>query len=392
MELCFKLATGLLLLFQAFHPTLLQDTTGSPGRTIDKSWLRAPANNALVSQMQSVEEPTVGYQELDSGGMASTIDNTNGSPFGSFFISSREDDENQEQNINGIHDGTNVITTPMLPTFPNKTDTEAKASRTSAAPKTELTTQSNPDTTVNNGSNSEGEFRNYTTVSSNYTDQMTPNVSTSPTFSDTTEFEETTLAPETHETNESRGETDPENWLNPTEETTSSEPNISKTTATEDGAAPSTPLPTHTTTTESPPPETTVNETVPVTMTTVVPGTTEKSNATDRDAASGESNTDRGLVSSSNRNKQNEAWAAILGTAVAVCVLALVIFVILKRKNQKAFSHRKLVEFSSDPVLRLDNSESLDSNYGRGAYYNPALQMTSIPSRYNGPNQDGFLD
>ena len=56
-----------------------------------------------------------------------------------------------------------------------------------------------------------------------------------------------------------------------------------------------------------------------------------------------------GLVSSSSRNKQNEAWAAILGTAVAVCVLALVVFVILKKKNQKAFSHRKLVEFSSDP-------------------------------------------
>lgn len=39
-------------------------------------------------------------------------------------------------------------------------------------------------------------------------------------------------------------------------------------------------------------------------------------------------------------------------------------------------------------VLRLDNSEPLDLNYGRGAYYNPALQMdnfqmTNIPSRYN---------
>ena len=55
------------------------------------------------------------------------------------------------------------------------------------------------------------------------------------------------------------------------------------------------------------------------------------------------------MVSSSKGNKQNGAWAAILGTAVAVCVLALVVFVILKKKNQKAFSHRKLVEFSSDP-------------------------------------------
>ena len=56
-----------------------------------------------------------------------------------------------------------------------------------------------------------------------------------------------------------------------------------------------------------------------------------------------------GLATSSKRSKRNEAWAAILGTAVAVCVIALVVYVILKKKNQKDFSHRKLVEFSPDP-------------------------------------------
>ena len=46
------------------------------------------------------------------------------------------------------------------------------------------------------------------------------------------------------------------------------------------------------------------------------------------------------------------------------------------------------------PVLTLDNSESLEStNYGRGgAYYNPALQMTAMPPRYNAPVSDGYVD
>lgn len=41
----------------------------------------------------------------------------------------------------------------------------------------------------------------------------------------------------------------------------------------------------------------------------------------------------------------------------------------------------------SFPVLRLDNNEPLDLNYGGGAYYNPGLQgdniqMTNIPGRH----------
>ena len=45
------------------------------------------------------------------------------------------------------------------------------------------------------------------------------------------------------------------------------------------------------------------------------------------------------------------------------------------------------------PVLTLDNSESLEAtNYGRGAYFNPALQMTTLPPRYNAPGPDGYTD
>ncbi|CAL8352651.1 unnamed protein product [Merluccius merluccius] len=350
MEFCLKLTTGLVLLIQAFQPMLLQNTTDLPGRTIDKSWFREPSNNALGSQTPNVEQPAARDQELDS--ISSTDDDMNGSLDGSMVFSGGEDVENQEHNINGTYDGMTVVTTPMLPMFPNETDTEANVPSTPAAPKAESTTQLHQNSSVNNGSNAEGEFQDSTMVLSNYTDQRTSNSSTSPKSSNVTDLEETTLAPETHETNDTSGETDLENWLSPnnTEETTSSKPNISYTAAPENGTAPSAPLPTTTiTTTESPHPETTVDETVPVTMTTIVPGTTEESNMTDRNAAAAGSNTEKGLATSSKRSKRNEAWAAILGTAVAVCVIALVVYVILKKKNQKDFSHRKLVEFSSDP-------------------------------------------
>lgn len=46
------------------------------------------------------------------------------------------------------------------------------------------------------------------------------------------------------------------------------------------------------------------------------------------------------------------AWAAVLGTALAVGLLALVAYVVLRRKHQKGFSHRKLVEeYPSDPGM-----------------------------------------
>lgn len=50
------------------------------------------------------------------------------------------------------------------------------------------------------------------------------------------------------------------------------------------------------------------------------------------------------------RSGRRGAWGAVLGTAVAVAVVGLVAYVILKRKHQKGFSHSKLVEeHPSDP-------------------------------------------
>ncbi|KAL6113552.1 muc15 [Pungitius sinensis] len=82
---------------------------------------------------------------------------------------------------------------------------------------------------------------------------------------------------------------------------------------------------------------------------------------------------------------RRRAWGAILGTGVAVAIVALVALVILRKRHRKGFSHSKLVEdYPSDPVLRLDNSAPLDLDFGigRSAYYNPALQGDKIQMEY----------
>ncbi|XP_056135276.1 mucin-15 [Lampris incognitus] len=113
-------------------------------------------------------------------------------------------------------------------------------------------------------------------------------------------------------------------------------------------------------------------------MTTVSPSRPGEANLTDKGIASG-SNSERGLASDLNKSKRSSTWGALLGTAAAVAFVALIIYVILKKRNRRDFSHRKLVEeFSPDPVLRLDNSEPLDLNYGGAAYHNPGLQMDDI--------------
>nr|XP_055060518.1 mucin-15 isoform X1 [Misgurnus anguillicaudatus] len=73
-------------------------------------------------------------------------------------------------------------------------------------------------------------------------------------------------------------------------------------------------------------------------------------------------------------NKNGKAWAVILVIGIIVGLIALTAFIILNRRNNRDFSHRKLEEeMSPDPVLRLDNSEPLDFGY-----YNPGLQMDNI--------------
>lgn len=51
-----------------------------------------------------------------------------------------------------------------------------------------------------------------------------------------------------------------------------------------------------------------------------------------------------GLSSNTQQQVKSQAWGAVLGIGVAVAIVALVVYIIVKRRNYRDFSHRKLVE------------------------------------------------
>lgn len=51
-----------------------------------------------------------------------------------------------------------------------------------------------------------------------------------------------------------------------------------------------------------------------------------------------------GLSSDIEQKTKNRAWGVILGIGVGVAIVALVVYIIAKRRNSRDFSHRKLVE------------------------------------------------
>ncbi|KAM4602392.1 uncharacterized protein ACJ7VT_019038 [Polymixia lowei] len=367
MELYLKITAGLLLLIQAFHVTLLQDPTDSPGRTIDRSWLREPVKPAVVSP--NAAENKGEDREIDEPDMEPSHNDI--ITFGSMSMSSGDgaDGANGEQDMNATSSGVTIVTATMLPINPNDTANETKLPETTVSQTTPMT--SGPtDSSQTNGTRANEEFQNSTMGLQNSTASPTTQNSTRfPDIYNNTYLEGSTSVPETNTTHKSTPETDIDNWVTnstnaPTNATTTELPEINEASTTSSS-------------TTAIPFETTEDEIIPTTMTAIAPDTPEQANITDKGAASG-SNSERGLASDLKKNRRHEAWGAILGTAVAVALVGLVVYVILKKRNQSEFSHRKLVEFSSDPVLRLDNSEPLDLNYGGSAYYNPALQMDNI--------------
>lgn len=58
------------------------------------------------------------------------------------------------------------------------------------------------------------------------------------------------------------------------------------------------------------------------------------------------------------------AWLAVLGTAVATACVGVVAYIILKKKNQKDFTHRKLVEeYPADPGMLASGKFSISLLY-----------------------------
>ncbi|XP_066514021.1 mucin-15-like isoform X1 [Hoplias malabaricus] len=96
-------------------------------------------------------------------------------------------------------------------------------------------------------------------------------------------------------------------------------------------------------------------------------------------------NVQEGVGSDIKQKANNQPLGVVLGIAVAVGFVAVVAYVIMKQRNHRDFSHRKLVEdVPPDPVHRLDHGEPLDLKSDGSAYYNPGLQgdniqMTSFP-------------
>ncbi|KAK9542305.1 hypothetical protein VZT92_000180 [Zoarces viviparus] len=367
MGLCLKMAAGLLLLVHVFHLASLQDSTDSPGRTIDKSWLRDLAKKTAGSQNATVSEDEAengqGHADISIGdGMAPDI-----------TIPNTDEERNvarQEKDTNETSTDPSTVTEP--PTS-SPTTLQTEQPNATISPNTTATTVPTDSSRIN-GTEAEEEFPNSTTTTSQIstTHLSERNSTILPDNSNRTDLQATTLAPGSNATQEPTTKPDEvTRSTNATESTTTTTATTTTKQAMNETSATSPSAPAF-------PSETT--KTSPATTTAAAAITPGIANRTDTDAASG-SSSERGLGEDSMTSKRNGAWVALLGLGLAVILIGLVAYIILKKKNRKAFSHRKLVEeYPSDPVLRLDNGTPLDLDFGRGAsaYYNPALQADNI--------------
>ncbi|XP_019954977.2 mucin-15 [Paralichthys olivaceus] len=357
MELYLKITVGFLLIVQTFHFVLLQDSTDSPGRTIDAAWLRKLTKLKVGIQKAPVTSEDYGL-DLDPDNDPNN-DHSSGIPSG-YMIFSNEGDNVSSSEVSENKTSDN-LTLPHK--FPKHATKKHKVSNATVSPTTTTTNPTN--SSQRNMTGADEESHNSTMT--NHTSTADSISHNSTTFSNRTHLKSTTLAPEINATQQPPEED--ERLHNRTGSNSTSTAATTTTLSLNETSI------TSSSTTASPS-ETT--ETSPVPTTSLAPITPEKANKTDKDGASG-SSAERGLSSDSPRSRRNGAWVAVLGTGMALALVGLVAYVILKKKHQMGFSHRKLVEvFPSDPVLRLDNSEPLDLNYGGGAYYNSGLQGDNI--------------
>ncbi|XP_056881324.1 mucin-15 [Takifugu flavidus] len=355
MELFFKVTAGLLLLAHAFQSVSLQQSTDSPGRTIDKSWLRDLVRNRTGHQAVGIPsagtEPDQGFDPT----LDSSHDYSGGITSGSMPILNEEErikDADEEQ------EDLNVVTTPELPGDPNLATQDPFLDVNVSATTLDST----------NVTDVEKETKNSTATSLLSNSTMFPTAENSTRLSDINQNNSlTTLAPEGNATQETA--------TTPTEDTrliNLTEPTDTRTTKVSQTSTTSVPATSFQPSMSS---EMSLKTTI-----SPVQDTPEVANKTGTGSSS-----ERGLDSDVQRNKRHTQWSAILVTAIAVGCFGLVVYVILRNKRRKGFSHRKLVEVPTDPVLRLDNSGPMD--FGQVAYYNRGLQgddiqMSNIPGRY----------
>ncbi|XP_013889339.1 mucin-15 [Austrofundulus limnaeus] len=358
-----KITACFLLLFQVLHLASLQATTDFPGRTIDKSWLRKPFIN-------TGENGNPEQSEFDSGS-----DNNGGLASG-FMADVTEEEENvanQFRRENETSEDLNISNNTLHSAFENET-TQAELPQAIVPPANASTESTNSSQT--NMTQAEEEFSSTMTAENS--------TSTRDLSNNNTALESTTLAPENGTTKQPTTTLDSDKRANSTGSTTtaattSAAPNATgSTTAALSTAGPNTTTPqTNNTTTTNPfgIPESSLATTTDVVN---VPNVANRSGVI-ADGSERGTGAQSGLESDPYRSKRNVAWLAVLGTAAATACVGVVAYIILKKRNQKAFTHRKLVEeYPADPVLRLDNCEPLDLNFGGAAYNNPGLQRDHI--------------
>ncbi|XP_014834450.1 PREDICTED: mucin-15 isoform X4 [Poecilia mexicana] len=371
-----KITASLLLLLQAFHLVCLQNSTDSPGRTIDKAWLRQLPRN----EVQSENAESSGDGGFDQGtDQVTAFNNGLSSGIASGFMAEEEENMTSQDKSANSSDFSTII--PHA--FENETTEEPKLPDAAISPRNVTTASANSSQT--NMTNPEEEFNSTTTADnttnagglSNNTNLQSTTTTVKPATTTVTPEKDKGLRNLTGNTNTSATTTAaPE--INRSTTVTTAAPEIKGSTTVTTAAPEIKGSTTKSSTTTEPPSETT---------TTAVLNTPESANKKIAIGSDRGSATDTGSVVDPYRSKRSVAWLAVLGTAAVTAVVGLVAYIILKKKHQKAFTHRKLVEeYPSDPVLRLDNGEPLDLNYGSSAYYNPGLQgdsiqMTNIPGR-----------
>ncbi|XP_054869695.1 mucin-15 isoform X1 [Amphiprion ocellaris] len=364
-----KTTAVVLLLIQTFHLASLQDSTDSPGRTIDKSWWRDRPKNEIPKQVADSDQGNDG----DYSGIAS----------GSMVMNSEE-----ERNIAGEANETESdVTTASPHVFHNGMKKKHKHQKTTVSLTMTAANATNSNHSV------EAKEANLTATSQNSTGS--PEVPSTTTQNSTTELANgtgsanatsapTPAAPDVNEmmTNSSTGEFPPKTSdqnstaaLNATGNgPTNANPNVLEDTTTTNPNVPEDPM----TTNPSLPEDTTninpnvsedatsaANPNMPENASSAAPVPPEKSNNTDKSAGGSGSSSERGVASDPNKSTRKGAWGAVLGTAVAVALVGLVAYLILKKRHQKAFSHRKLVEdFPADPAhLPLRRSVEIPPEY-----------------------------
>ncbi len=309
MELYLKITAGLLLLVQAFHLASLQESTDSPGRTIDKSWLRELAKNTAGSQNAAVtEEETEYYQGADATAMESNNEYSGGIASGSMAVYN-EEEENVAGGDKDASDDVTVVATTVPPTFPNVTTQQPELQDATVSPTTATTDPTN--SSKINMTEAE-EFHNSSmTPQKSTTHQSAPNSTSFPDNFNHTDLQTTTLTPESNATQESTTKPDEDTGLtnatesnNTTTVTTTTTPEISETSNTSSS-------------TRVFLPETT--ETSPETTTAAALNTPEKANNTDKAAASG---------SSSERGTAAVSGVTVSGAQFHVQKTALCVFLV----------------------------------------------------------------